>query len=50
MAKKRKTLGKMSNFRMMWEINPASRVKLGKYKYPSRSETKRSLRNGNWDD
>lgn len=47
--KKRQTIGKMSNSRVIWQINPTNRIKRGKSKSLSRAEAKRALRSGKWD-
>lgn len=49
MAKKRNTLGKMSQTRMTWGFNPVTRVKPKKNKYLSRAKAKQALRSGKWD-
>lgn len=46
---KKKTLGTMSNTRMMWQINPVTRVKPHKSKYLSRKKAKEALKSGKWD-
>lgn len=50
MTAKKKTIGKMSNSRMMWEINPVNRIKPGKRKEMNRRKTKEMLKSGKWDD
>lgn len=51
MAKNKKTtIGEMCQSRMTWGFNPVSRVKQGKKRYPKRSETRRALKSGKWDD
>lgn len=46
----RKTIGKMTKSRAVWAINPVTRVKKSKQKYPNRQQAKVALRKGNWDD
>lgn len=48
--KTRQTIGKMSNSRMMWSINPTTRVKNGKKKYRNRKEEKQYLKSEKWED
>ena len=44
MAKsKRKTLGKMSNIRLSWKINPTTRVVKDKTKYTRKIKHKKSV-------
>lgn len=48
-VKKRKTLGKMSNSRAVWEINPVTRVKESKGRFQKRSDVKQKLKQGKWE-
>lgn len=47
---KRNTIGKMTNTRGVWHINPVTRVKQGKSKHYSRSKAKQLLKSGRWDE
>lgn len=47
---KRRTIGKMTQTRGVWTINPRTRVKRNKRKHPDRRETKALLKKGKWDD
>lgn len=46
---KKRTLGKMSNTRLTWQINPVTRVTKNKKRELNRGSTKASLKNKKWD-
>ena len=49
MRNKRKTIGKMTKTRAMWQINPVTRVVPNKKKQENRSNVKVKLKKGDWD-